>query len=210
MSGFRYMLMHMVAKNYPHNHYLEGYVTGTSSFSIKVNAWKEYTITPNSSGYWYWDKDNQISSVSSMDSMFENNTRLLSVTFGSDWNSYQITSFSNMFAGCSGLYSAFGFSNISGGHITNIGTAFNGCSSLTELDLSDWDTAAVTDIYNVFGGCNNLTHLRLDNWDTRAVTNYDAFVPNSSSLTIDYRASLWKSSIISDYNFRNVHWNNIE
>ena len=59
----------------------------------------------------------------------------------------------------------------------NINTAinmFNGCSSLTYIDVSNFNTAAVTDMSYMFYNCNKLTSIDVSNFSTAAVTNMQA------------------------------------
>ena len=55
--------------------------------------------------------------------------------------------------------------------VTNMSGMFSGCKSLTELDVSGFDTSVVTDMSYLFYGCEKLTDLKLDQWDTSCVTN---------------------------------------
>lgn len=48
---------------------------------------------------------------------------------------------------------------------------FSGCSALTNLDVSNWNTASVTNMYGVFDDCKALTSLDLSTWNTAAVTD---------------------------------------
>ena len=48
---------------------------------------------------------------------------------------------------------------------------FRGCSSLTELNLSNFNTNNVTDIGCMFSGCSSLTELNFSNFNIDKVTN---------------------------------------
>lgn len=50
-------------------------------------------------------------------------------------------------------------------------TMFNGCSSLTNLDLSGWDTSNVKYMTDMFRECSSLTTLDLSNWNTSNTTD---------------------------------------
>ena len=43
---------------------------------------------------------------------------------------------------------------------------FQGCSSLTNLDLSNWDTSKVNDMSRMFFGCKSLSEIKVsrDKW----------------------------------------------
>lgn len=57
---------------------------------------------------------------------------------------------------------------------------FNGCSSLTELDLSSFNTDQITDMSGTFASCTSLTSLDLGNF-----TFYEDTDPEDETV-IDY------------------------
>ena len=61
---------------------------------------------------------------------------------------------------------------------------FNGCSSLTNIDLSNFNTAKVTNMTFMFDGCSSLTSLDLTPLDTRKVTTMYAMFVKCSKLTV--------------------------
>ena len=52
-------------------------------------------------------------------------------------------------------------------YITNTNYLFYNCSSLTNLDLSNFNTQNVTKIQCMFYGCSSLTNLNLSNFNTQ-------------------------------------------
>ena len=48
---------------------------------------------------------------------------------------------------------------------------FYGCASLTNINLSNFNTQNVTNMDNMFSGCNSLKSLDLSNFNTQNVTN---------------------------------------
>ena len=60
---------------------------------------------------------------------------------------------------------------------------FNACRSLTELDLSNFNTKNVKDMYAMFAICNNLATLKLSNFDTQNVTNMGGMFSECKNLT---------------------------
>ena len=46
---------------------------------------------------------------------------------------------------------------------------FERCSSLTNLDLSSFDTSKVEDMYFMFGSCSSLNNLDISNFKTQLV-----------------------------------------
>ncbi|WP_054748462.1 BspA family leucine-rich repeat surface protein [Lentilactobacillus rapi] len=66
---------------------------------------------------------------------------------------------------------------------------FFGCSSLTNLNLSKWNTAKVTDFSDSFGGMSNLEKLDISSFSNPAATDPDAL---SKMFYEDYK--LWRLS----------------
>ena len=59
---------------------------------------------------------------------------------------------------------------------------FFGCSSLTNLDLSSFNTPKVTNLNGMFYGCSSLKSLDLSNFNTQNVTNMEHMFYECSSL----------------------------
>ena len=68
-------------------------------------------------------------------------------------------------------------------NMTNMSYMFSTCHSLTELDLSNFDTSSVTNMTDMFKNCSNLTSLDLSNFDTSKVTRMDYMFNGCTSLT---------------------------
>ena len=68
-------------------------------------------------------------------------------------------------------------------NMTNMSYMFSACHSLTELDLSNFDTSSVTNMTDMFKNCSNLTTLDLSNFDTSKVTRMDYMFNGCTSLT---------------------------
>ena len=66
---------------------------------------------------------------------------------------------------------------------SNSSFIFSECSSLTNLDLSSFDTSNVTDMSSMFKQCISLTNLNLSSFDTSNVTNMRWMFFRCSSLT---------------------------
>ena len=56
-------------------------------------------------------------------------------------------------------------------YLTNTNRIFCGCESLTNLDLSNFNTQNVTNMECMFRNCESLTNLNLSNFNTQNVTN---------------------------------------
>ena len=48
---------------------------------------------------------------------------------------------------------------------------FYGCSSVTNINLSNFNTNNVTDMYGMFNDCSSLTNINLSNFNTNNVYN---------------------------------------
>ena len=99
------------------------------------------------------------------------------------WGTGRWSSMEKAFYGCTSLVSAMGVPDIS--NVTNMSYMFNGCTSLTNLDVSGWDTSNVTGMYYMFNGCTSLTNLDVSGWDTSNVTGMYYMFTNCSTLDVD-------------------------
>ena len=61
-----------------------------------------------------------------------------------------------MFRGCSSLTN-INLSNFNTNNVTNMSCMFRGCSSLANINLSNFNTNNVTAMWSMFDGCKNLT-----------------------------------------------------
>ena len=80
-------------------------------------------------------------------------------------------------------------------NIKNLSYLFYGCSSLSNIDLSNFNTQNVTDMSYMFCGCSSLTNIDLSNFNTQNVINMRYMFKGCSSLTNIY---------ISNFNTKNV------
>ena len=88
-----------------------------------------------------------------------------------------------IFGGCSSLTN-INLSNFDTKNVTNMRGMFYGCSSLTNIDLSNFDTKNVTDMGCMFDGCSSLTNIDLSNFDTKNVTDMGSMFSGCKSLKI--------------------------
>ena len=73
---------------------------------------------------------------------------------------------------------------------------FYGCASLSQLDVSNWNTSNVTNMAYMFAGCNAITYLDVSNFDTSKVTNMDYMFEKCDKLEyVD--ASDWDTSKVT-------------
>ena len=85
---------------------------------------------------------------------------------------------------------------------------FYGCSYLTSLNLSSFNTSNVTTMEGMFGNCSKLINLNISNFDFSKVTSYSNMfgsVPNDCYILVkDATAKEWITSKFT--NLTNVHY----
>ena len=92
---------------------------------------------------------------------------------------------SYMFEGCGSL-SNLDLSSFNTSNVTDMGAMFYGCSNLTNLNLSSFNTSNVTDMGAMFYGCSSLTSLDLSSFNTSNVmAMYGMFMECSSLTNLD-------------------------
>ena len=79
-----------------------------------------------------------------------------------------------MFYGCSSLTN-IDLSNFNTNNVTDIGCMFNGCSSLNNIDLFNFNTNNVTDMNGMFGQCKSLQKENIIIKDKRIFNASDLF-----------------------------------
>ncbi len=68
-------------------------------------------------------------------------------------------------------------------NVTTMKEMFDGCTSLTELNLTSFNTEKVDNMYGMFWNCLKITTLDLHTFDTQRVTNMDFMFSNCPALT---------------------------
>lgn len=166
------------------------------------------------------------SSVTSMQSTFENASNLASLTGISDWNVQKVTDMTRIFnyvtkvtdlsplsnwktESLQKLNTAFAnnsFTNLQGlenwnvSHVTDMGVIFMSDANLTDISaLANWDTSSVTDLNRAFNVNHALTSLHgLENWNTSKVTNLEATFANEGSLVDASAIANWNTSNVTN------------
>ena len=87
-----------------------------------------------------------------------------------------------MFCECTSLTN-LNLSNFNTQNVTNMRSMFNQCSSLTNLNLSNFNTQNVTDMRCMFSECSSLSNLNLSNFNTQNVTDMRCMFCGCSSLS---------------------------
>ena len=127
---------------------------------------------------------------------FEMETQLLTIEYLKVTN--KVTSMIDMFYECSSL-TELDVSNWDTSNVTSMGFMFQNCKSLTELDASNWDTSNVTAMYYMFINCKSLTELNVSNWNTSNVTTMSSIFSSCKSLT-ELDLSNWDTSKVTAMN----------
>lgn len=155
-------------------HLFEG--TATGDFKLAINDQSTY-ITPDASGKWFYDTDEEITSLRSA---FYRQSAVTSVDLSNlDLTGIETVSMFNM---CSNIVS-IKFNNTKSMELTKMSSMFNNCRSLVSLDLSSFDTSNTSNIFNSFAGCSALVSLDLSNFDMSKATSYNNMFKDCTSLS---------------------------
>jgi len=85
----------------------------------------------------------------------------------------------SMFARCSSLTN-INLSNFNTNNVTNMGYMFYECSSLTNINLSNFNTNNVTEIGYIFSGCSSLKKENIITKDERILNEYQLINQNNN------------------------------
>lgn len=155
-------------------HLIEG--TAKGNFDLTING-NSISITPDASGKWFYDTDEQITSL---ESAFSYQMAVTSV----DLSNLDLTGIStrSMFEETSNVTS-IKFNNTKSMKLVDANNIFFNCMSLTSLDLSSFDTSNITSANSLFCGCMALKTLNLSNFDMSKATNYADMFRDCESLS---------------------------
>ena len=127
---------------------------------------------------------------------FSGKTQLLTVDYLKVTD--KVTSMSYMFNGCSSL-TQLDVSNWDTSNVTVMNHMFNNCSKLIRLDVSNLDTSKVINMGSMFNSCKLLTQLDVSSFNTSKVTNMGYMFYNCSSLT-QLDVSNWDTKDVTTMN----------
>ena len=141
------------------------------------------------------------SSVTSMQSTFDNASKLFSLSGVSDWDVSNVTNMSALFQNATSLTSLTGLENWDVQKVTNMNRIFNNVNKVTDLSpLSNWKTSSLQNLNTAFAN-NSFTNLQgLENWDVSHVTDMGVIFMSDANL-IDISALVnWDTSSVTDMN----------
>ena len=95
-----------------------------------------------------------------------------------------LTNINYMFCGCDSITN-LNLSNFNTKNITNMRCLFDGCKSLIDLNLSNFNTQNVIDMSCMFYGCHSLKNLDLSNFNIKNVINMNNMFYGCKSLKKD-------------------------
>ena len=111
------------------------------------------------------------------------------------WNE-RINDTKNMFSGCTSI-TEINLSNFDTSQVTSMDNMFEGCTSLTSIDLTNFKTSSVKRMTFMFSSCSSLTSLNLSHFDTSSVTTMDSMFSHCSSLSSINLSNFDVSSLVS-------------
>ena len=142
--------------------------------------------------YYDGEMENQEGTVYTVDEFRKSNedawgsaySTLKTVVFDSSFAKYEgITSTKMWFWGCTELTSIVGIENLKTLNVTDYTRMFQDCTSLTELNVSGFNTEKAYTMYGMFMGCSGLKTLDVSGFNTKNVTNMTSMFSGCTSLT---------------------------
>ena len=119
-----------------------------------------------------------------------------------------INNTNDMFKECTSI-TEINLSNFDTSSVTSMDNMFEGCLSLTSINLSNLKTSLVKRMIFMFSRCASLTSLDLSSFDTSSVSRMDSMFSHCSSLTT-LNLSNFKSSLLTSYDSMFLNCINLE
>jgi len=130
--------------------------------------------------------------ITELSTLFSTARKLKTITNIGNLNISKADGLSYVFHECNTL-TQLDLSNWDTGNIQYMIATFDGCTNLTELNCSTWNTGKVYNMQLAFYNCNSLVTIPVGDWDTRNVMYMDkAFAYCTSLTTLD--VSKWDTS----------------
>lgn len=86
----------------------------------------------------------------------------------------------------------YGINLFSCDNVITLSRSFSNMTSLTELDLSSWNTSKVTNISGLIVSCSKLTTINLQNWTTEQFTDISVMFRGAAKLSEAYGLDRWE------------------
>ena len=96
---------------------------------------------------------------------------------------------SHMFSACKSLTN-IDLSSFDTSNVTDMSYMFRFCEALTNIDLSSFDTSNVTDMSDMFSCCEALTNINLGSFDTSNVTDMSDIFKGCDNLSPDIKKKI--------------------
>ena len=122
------------------------------------------------------------------------------VVFDKTFADYTPNKTYSWFSDCKGLTEIVGIENLKTGDVRDMRYMFQNCSSLTQLDVSKFDTGHTIYMENMFEGCSSLTSLDLSNFNTNKVERMSYMFKGCSGLISLDVSHFNTSNVTSMYN----------
>ena len=186
-------------------------VVSTSDSPFPIYAWfsngiiyyyteVEYPKLNSNSSYMFYDlmgitnisglSSMNASNVLNMSRMFTNSIVLSDISPIENWNVSNVTDMEAMFCLGQNAYNTYGlgsitdFSPIENWNVSSVQTMRQmfKFQSMTEIDLSKWNTSSVTSTEIMFYGCRNLETVDISSFNLSNVTNSNSIFYNAANL----------------------------
>ncbi len=140
------------------------------------------------------------SNVTTMSGMFSKNTNLQSIKGLENWNTSKVTSMSSLFSNDTNLISIKELEKWDTSNVINMSYMFNSGSLIESLiPIKNWNIANVKYMYGMFYGCNTLTEIDLSNWNTSNVLNMSTMFECANVTSINLKN--WDTSNVEDMSY---------
>lgn len=136
------------------------------------------------------------SKVTNMHSMFDSCHKLQSLDL-SLFDTSHVTDLGYMFSGDSVMTTLHIPDNFVTSSAKDISGIMNGCQSLTNVNVSKWDTSNVTAMQWAFKAMFNVKQLDVSNWNTSKVTN-TSYMFDSCTVLTEIKVDNWDMSHVTN------------
>ncbi len=134
-----------------------------------------------------------------MSYLFDGDTALTTINWGSHWDTSNVIDISYMFNNCKSIT----YLNLNGwdtGRVKTMPYVFANMSNLEEIHIEDWNTGSLERITAGFLNDHKLTSLDLNKWDVRNLRGLDGAFMMLSNLT-ELKVSNWQTDSLADLGF---------